>query len=629
MFSYSYNEKKKDEIERLVDLWDGIKSLELYFKKFCKDESSDAMQSSLMHSMKHFDPSGNKIAYLKTLAREIKKTERKYLLVEDICEVSDRSNGGSLVQKSQDFAEAIVDDMYTEECREKKLLKVLLLYVERCLDFFEALESEEVEAKYFPAYMKRGVYAAAEENHQWLLEKCKELNETHREVIEKFLMYREDSDSKLTYKLVTEKTEGVTEDLLEELAYKESKGLISKEREEELERKAKEKEERAKELEKAKEELEELREGSPSEEELELAHTKVFELSLLEEEEISYEAELKEYDWVAADYKLLANTKEDRVYYVGLKESYKGETEKEIKERIGNLLKAKKKLKEKESKRKSYIRELKEEIRELSEEEREAQRKEMYQEVVSKNMEEQKKRRAGLQAVVEVVEKPEEKRVGNKEKDLGISRYIKEGKTELETLKSIKLEKILEENSEVVAERILRELPMPKVDLSSLEVDVDEEYYEVVMLEGAKVKYLGEVSAEEKEKQAKKRKYVYVDYRSYKDKMEELLDEIKPAGATNYVNELKLEVGGETLIRTLGGSVMLESEVPRENIIQIMLDELVTNIVKQTNMTHITTGSSKMHFITSVSKTPDFKKVRVNGLDIDLVIEKNMLLANR
>lgn len=136
------------------DVWEQIQGLKGYFYKFAGENAEEAMQRTLLHTITHFNSSGNLSAYVKKLAREIMKDGNRLIYVDfleqTLAEDDEESSAKVDLGRVSDFSYEVIEALDSRSSRMPDIIKVALQYMDRFLVLCEALINHDTTTLYYP-----------------------------------------------------------------------------------------------------------------------------------------------------------------------------------------------------------------------------------------------------------------------------------------------------------------------------------------------------------------------------------------------------------------------------------------------------------------------------------------------
>lgn len=168
-------------------LWCEIEKLRRYFRKFCGNNTDEAMQATLMHSLAHYSESKGEItAYVKKLARDITKTNGRVVFVDFLEQTLSDNTDCGFAQIDKDFSDSLVTNIYMDEHKRRGVAELALCYLDKFMLLCEAIITRNTATTYYPdVFIKECIR---------LSDKCDDFNKIcvsiyneHRENIIKFL----------------------------------------------------------------------------------------------------------------------------------------------------------------------------------------------------------------------------------------------------------------------------------------------------------------------------------------------------------------------------------------------------------------------------------------------------------
>lgn len=158
--SFSFMPKEVSE-DFFYDVWTEIQKLKWYFYKFARDNADEAMQRTLMHTLTHFQSDGNLQAYIKKLAREITKDNKKLVFVDfleqTLAEDDDAPENSARVDTGRvsDFSNDIIQQMENEVDRRPEVAELALEFMDKFLILCESIIKHDTTTRYYPeVFMK-------------------------------------------------------------------------------------------------------------------------------------------------------------------------------------------------------------------------------------------------------------------------------------------------------------------------------------------------------------------------------------------------------------------------------------------------------------------------------------------
>lgn len=138
-------------------LWSEIEKLRRYFSKFCGRNTDEAMQATLMHALTHYTEAKGEIsAYIKSLAREITKDNKKLIFVDfleqtladDDTEETNRPrvDAGSI----SDFSSTVINNMMIAGFKRKEITELALCFIDKFMLMCESLINKDTTTNYYP-----------------------------------------------------------------------------------------------------------------------------------------------------------------------------------------------------------------------------------------------------------------------------------------------------------------------------------------------------------------------------------------------------------------------------------------------------------------------------------------------
>lgn len=153
-FSYGYSTDIDGSLYYL--LWSEIEKLRRYFSKFCGQNTDEAMQATLMHALTHYtEAKGEVSAYVKSLAREITKDNKKLIFVDfleqTLADDAEDSNKPKVdVGSISDFSNTIVNSIMIESHKRKEIIELALCFIDKFMLMCEALINRDTSTNYYP-----------------------------------------------------------------------------------------------------------------------------------------------------------------------------------------------------------------------------------------------------------------------------------------------------------------------------------------------------------------------------------------------------------------------------------------------------------------------------------------------
>lgn len=136
-------------------LWSEIQANHLYFRKCCGAEADEAMQTALMHSLKHFDENkGSLQGYIKALAKSLSYSDNRFICVDFLEQTVDENEGieekkSSYIKHKSDFSEEIIDELYLSEDRTPEVIDLALGNMDKFLVLCKAMEVKDSSTVYY------------------------------------------------------------------------------------------------------------------------------------------------------------------------------------------------------------------------------------------------------------------------------------------------------------------------------------------------------------------------------------------------------------------------------------------------------------------------------------------------
>lgn len=153
-FSYRNNEAIDGSLYYL--LWSEIEKLRRYFSKFCKQNTDEAMQATLMHSLTHYtEAKGEVSAYIKSLAREIAKDNGRIVFVDfleqTLAEDNDDSNKPKVdIGSINDFSSTVINNIMISKHKRREVIELALCFIDKFMLMCEALINRDTTTNYYP-----------------------------------------------------------------------------------------------------------------------------------------------------------------------------------------------------------------------------------------------------------------------------------------------------------------------------------------------------------------------------------------------------------------------------------------------------------------------------------------------
>ena len=175
------------------DVWQEIQKWRYYFYKFAGVNAEEAMHLTLIHTLTHFDRSGNLPAYIKKLAREIAKDNSKIIPVDfmeqTLADSKDYSDEQPSVKvdtgRVPSFENEVVNRL--SESRNKADIQMLALeFLDKFVLLCNSLRNHDTTTRYYPdIFMKNCLDLSSKyENFNDL---CLQLYDEYQDDIEWFL----------------------------------------------------------------------------------------------------------------------------------------------------------------------------------------------------------------------------------------------------------------------------------------------------------------------------------------------------------------------------------------------------------------------------------------------------------
>lgn len=157
MQSFSYNMNSNIDSSLYYLLWNEIEKLRRYFSKFCGQNTDEAMQATLIHSLTHYSESkGEMAAYIKALARDITKDNRKLIFVDfleqTLAEDTDEMSNKPSVDTGRvnDFSNSVVNKIMVSDHKRKEVVELALCFIDKFMLMCEALINHDTSTNYYP-----------------------------------------------------------------------------------------------------------------------------------------------------------------------------------------------------------------------------------------------------------------------------------------------------------------------------------------------------------------------------------------------------------------------------------------------------------------------------------------------
>lgn len=154
MRSFAYSEDDFDS-GLCYQVWYEIERLRMYFCKFCGNNAEEAMQLTLMHSLKHYNTKkGDIVPYIKALAREITKDNGRFIycdfleqtLANDSDEIGYTIDAGEV----SDISDTVVEDIVLSGSRREEVAELALQFMNFFILLCESLINKDTTTIYFP-----------------------------------------------------------------------------------------------------------------------------------------------------------------------------------------------------------------------------------------------------------------------------------------------------------------------------------------------------------------------------------------------------------------------------------------------------------------------------------------------
>lgn len=141
------------------DIWQNIDKLKYYFYKFSGANAPESMQLALMHALGHYSKDGNLLAYVKKLARNMGKSDSKYIPV-DFMEQTQEGEAGidinteELLQSDRTYSgKSRFEDEVVERLSEvtdySDIEKMALEFIDKFVLLCKALRTLDTTTKYY------------------------------------------------------------------------------------------------------------------------------------------------------------------------------------------------------------------------------------------------------------------------------------------------------------------------------------------------------------------------------------------------------------------------------------------------------------------------------------------------
>lgn len=181
MKSYSF-ELGEVEGSRYYTIWSEIQANRLYFRKFCGSEADEAMQTALVHSLKHFDENkGSLQGYIKALAKTLAYPDGRCICVdflEQTLDDNDDEERRQLIKHDSDFSNELIDEMYLSIDRASEVADLALGNMDKFIILCKAIKSKNSSTVYYSEVFIRACLD--------LFKKCKNFNEVCLELYEEY-----------------------------------------------------------------------------------------------------------------------------------------------------------------------------------------------------------------------------------------------------------------------------------------------------------------------------------------------------------------------------------------------------------------------------------------------------------
>lgn len=171
MKSYSF-ELGEIAGSRYFEIWSVIQANHLYFRKFCGSEADEAMQTALIHSLKHFDErKGSLQGYIKALAKTIGHPDGRYICVDFLEQTLDDNDEErrQITKPDSDFSNELIDEMYLTMDRTSEIADLALGSMDKFVILCKALKEKNSSTVYYSDTFIRSCLE--------LFRKCKNFNE--------------------------------------------------------------------------------------------------------------------------------------------------------------------------------------------------------------------------------------------------------------------------------------------------------------------------------------------------------------------------------------------------------------------------------------------------------------------
>ena len=196
---------KEIDIAFYYEIWNEILKLKWYFYKFAGVNAEEAMQKTLMHTLLHFNADKGRLsAYIKKLAREIAKGDKREVLV-DFLEntLSETDWDGKKksptvdVGKTDDFSNVVLENMSNDdELRKIDVSKLALEFMDKFVMLCDALIRKDTSTVYYPEiFIKSCLELSAKCNN--FNELCLDIYMEYGDLMKWFLDLDNEEDKKI------------------------------------------------------------------------------------------------------------------------------------------------------------------------------------------------------------------------------------------------------------------------------------------------------------------------------------------------------------------------------------------------------------------------------------------------
>lgn len=182
MKSYSF-ELGEIAGSRYYTIWSEIQANRLYFRKFCGAEADEAMQTALVHSLKHFDENkGSLQGYIKALAKTLAYPDGRCICVDFLEQTLDDNDNSEerrqLIKHDSDFSSELIDEMYLSVDRSSEVADLALGNMDKFIILCKAIKSKNSTTMYYSETFVRSCLE--------MFKKCKNFNEVCLELYEEY-----------------------------------------------------------------------------------------------------------------------------------------------------------------------------------------------------------------------------------------------------------------------------------------------------------------------------------------------------------------------------------------------------------------------------------------------------------